>query len=995
MSHVGYPVAVIVVLLVGVTAMVPRRADLDGELAAAVNALDHRPIDGRLARSFHHRPYRRMDSSVLPEVWRVAHEFRGEWRSTGTAESSRAAAEALLLAGRVDEAFSMFVDLLREQSGETDVPRLLYASTDAPLLTDFSAAALERTGDRNLLLGYEAADRAWQLSRSVDAGWNRAIAAHRIGMYTFAEHAWGEILALEPDAEWRREAEARRMEAARRAAAPPPVSLELFFYREMFTRALAGEVLTDIVPNDRLASDANAAVTRVRSGSGMERQRLNAALASYLRGQYAVDKSEVAVASAAYAEAEAELGALRVPLAWIARDQRIRCDCTLGKRGCLDAMLTFQGEVLATGRYPWLVARSIHGEGQTLYRQGRVYEAAKRLERALGEFETLGDPTSAAHMHVLLTNVYAAGGESELALRHFLQGIAVRTPDIVDRRRRLLEDGIIFTLRHEYLATAELLLDELATVSTTVASDVSEATLRGVAAFRRGDRRGASQHFTDARMLLRTLSDESVRADLQFRLAIAEAGSRMQPAAPILADLDAAIAGLSAGEHSIWLPQLLTERGTAFESSHDPVRAETDYRRAIEILESREPRIDQTVLALGITAPGESPFDRAIRLLLEQGRIAGALSIAQRANALRISSLHARGASVPDVFQSLRGHGDGIAEAQQALRDGQVAVAHYLLRDELITWLITKSSIRGARRTVPREQVLRDAERLQRCREHACAAPVAALSAVLLHPWIGHVPRGATLLLQPAAELEAVPFAMLETGDGEPLVLRNPTATVPKLSAFAHAVKQDAARAGEVRAFFAAAPAPGGALDPLPRAIPEVTNASRRYADALVEPHATRAKFLAESPSYPVVHFAGHIVVDPARPLFSALVFEGDELLYVHELDERSFAKARLIVLSGCDSGRSPRPMMSVANALLSQNVPSVVYAFRAVDDEVAEAFAVAFHDALSSGKSRAEAVREAQLFLMRNQPDDPAAWAAFALAGAVGPLHDGEKEEE
>jgi len=992
MSRVRYPL--IVVLIVSAIAFVVRRTDPDRELAAALNTLGYRTIEGRLARSCPHKPYRRINAAALPDLSLFAPQSRGMWQDARTADSRRLAGATLLLSGRAGEAYSTFVDLLRHHSGETDVLQLIHTSNDAALLTDFSVAALERTGDRELVLAYEAADRAWQLSQSVEAGWNRALAAHRIGMYAFAERAWQEIRAREPDGEWAREAEERRAEAARRAAASPSAPLELFFYRDLFVRTRAGEAPRDVVLNDRLASETTAAVANLQKGG--ERKRLNAVIAAYMRGREAVDRSEVAAASEAYAIAEAELDALHVPLAWIARDQRIRCDCTLQKAGCLEKMRTFRRDVTAIGRYPWLAARSVYGEGQTLYRQGRVYEAAQDLGHALAAFEKLGDDAAAAQMHVLLTNVYAAGGESDLALRHYLQGIAApNPPDIVDRRRRILEDGIVFMLRHGYLATAELLLDDLATAATTDAAKVSEAMLRGIAAFRRGDARRASQYFTDARALLRALLDESTRADLQFRLAIAEAGSRMQPASSILSDLDAGVATQSSTEYSIWLPQLLTERGAAFESANDPVRAEADYRRAIEILESREPRIDQTVLALGITAPGESPFDRAIRLLLRQERTLEALSIAERASALRISSLHARGAGVRDVFRPLRDRGDGIAEARQALRAGEIAVTQYLLRDELIAWVIKKESIRAVRTPLRREVILRYAEQLQHCQKNSCGAAVAALSGALLHPWIEDVARDATLVLQPAAELEAVPFAMLETRDGERLVLRNATTTVPKLRSFAQAAKHDATREGDVRAFFAAAANPGGELGPLPRAIPEVRDASLRYPHAEVEPHATRARFLAKSPDFSVVHFAGHIVVDPARPLFSALVFDEGELLYVHELDERSFANARLIVLSACDSGRSPRPTMSVANALLSQNVPSVVYTFRAVDDEVAEAFALALHRALGSGESRAEAMREAQLSVMRNRPDDPTAWAAFALAGAAGPLNESEKKNE
>ena len=983
-ASAGYAFAVVTSLLLGATVLV-RPASSDRSLAALLDPADHRPFAGRLSASHRHRPYGRMNPAAGSQVRAAAADLRLRWRTSHGPDAGRAAAEALLLAGHAAEASSILLDLLRADAEETSITGLIQKSADAALLVDLSAASLEEGGDRSLLIAYEAAARAWSLSRPIEAGWNRALAAHRIGMYAFAERAWREIAERETDGAWRQEAEERRRESARLAGAEPPLSLELVFYRDLFQRAATGDVMADVIPGDRMASDTRVAVANLRTDG--ERRRFRSAIANYLRGRDAVDASEVAAGRDAYAAAENELESLRVPLFWIARDQRVRCDCVLVKSGCVEAMRALRRDVAASGRYPWLVARGIYGEGQALYRHGRVYEAAQLLEQALVEFEQLGDQTAAAQMHVLLTNVYAAGGESDLALRHFLQGIAFRTPEIADRRRRMLEDGIAFMLRHDYLASAELLLDELATVSDTAASNVSEATLRGVAAFRRGDRRRAAQEFAEAHALLRSLSDESVRTDLQFRLAIAEAGSHMSGTSPILADLDAAIAAHSGSEHTIWLPQLLVERGAVFESNGDSSRAEADYLLAIEILEDREPRIDESVLALGLTTPEESAFDRAIRLHIAHGRIADALRIAERASGLRISSLHARGSAVRDVFRPLRDHQDGIAETQQALRSGEVAVAQHLLRDELITWVVTTHEIRAVRRSVDRDDILRQAAQLRNCQGHQCDPVVDGLSRVLVAPWIESVPAGATLLLRPAAEVEAIPFAALETRPGEPLLLRNAIATAPKLITFVRAAREDTRRAGHVSALFAAAPSAGPQLDALPRAVSEVTKASRRYTAATVEPYATRERFLSAAPSFGVVHFAGHLVVDPARPLFSALVFARGEMLYVHELDAGTFARSRLIVLSACDSGRSPRPAMSVANALLGQNVPSVVYTFRAVGDDVAEAFAVAFHDALTSGTSRAEAVRAAQLSLMRNSATQRMDWAAFGLAGAAGPL--------
>src|SRR5437764_7629525 len=95
-------------------------------------------------------------------------------------------------------------------------------TADAYFLIEFSAAALQQSANaRNLLLAYEAADRAWQLTHAQSAAWNRAIAADRVGMSAFAVRAWGEIAAKESSPDWAREAEGRRRAAARRAAAAP------------------------------------------------------------------------------------------------------------------------------------------------------------------------------------------------------------------------------------------------------------------------------------------------------------------------------------------------------------------------------------------------------------------------------------------------------------------------------------------------------------------------------------------------------------------------------------------------------------------------------------------------------------------------------------------------------------------------------------------------------------------------------------------------------
>ena len=241
-SRFGWPIAA-AVFLVGTVAVISWEMSARRELIAAANALAFRPIDGRLAEEFDHRPVQpaRVEASTLRAMHQQARELRARWTADGAVDLGRLAGAAALLAGQDEEAFLLFGELLRSGTDESDLAVLIRRSNDSALLTDFSALALERSSDgRMLLLAYEAADRAWQLSHTAASGWNRALAAERIGIPEFAARAWAEVVAIESSTEWAREAEEHRRVAAARAAALPDASLELFFYRELITRAIGG-----------------------------------------------------------------------------------------------------------------------------------------------------------------------------------------------------------------------------------------------------------------------------------------------------------------------------------------------------------------------------------------------------------------------------------------------------------------------------------------------------------------------------------------------------------------------------------------------------------------------------------------------------------------------------------------------------------------------------------------------------------------------------------
>lgn len=995
----GRPLAAAVATVIAISAGEFHPGDRRDQLVRDADVLCYRLTEGRLGDRFEHRALRRREDIARAELLSLqatATAFRERWYARSDTTAGRKWAEAQLLAGNAEAAAALLVEVLERESGHPDHLAAIHHSRNAALLTDFSAAMLQRPGKTSaLVLAFEAADRAWQLARTPQAAWNCALAAERIGAPAAALRAWRNAAALETSPRWRREA-AQREHAATQFIRAAPESPELFFHRRLIATAAAGGELTDLLPGDRLASDTANSISMM---TARDRKRFRSALETFANGRDAFDREDLDSACGAYWDAERALASMGNPQALLVREQRIRCGCAQAQSGCLESIHAFRAEVASLKRYPWLAARAVYAEGQALYRQGRIYEAADAFSSALTAFLAVGDAASAGLTHSVLGNTYGAAGETDAALEHHLAAIRLRFQYAGDRRRIQLEDAMLFLLRHGYVATAELLLDEMSSAPPTEGGRVMEAVLRGVIAFRRGETRNSERQFERAWRFVEQITDAALRSEAKRSVLLAESGCNVGSSRRGLVDIDGVLTTAQQEETSLWLPRVLTERGIALETANEPGRAEADFLRAMSILERREPRIDQSSLTLGTSTSRQSAFDRAIRLYLNQGRITDALAVAQRSTSLRISSLHARGRPIRDVFRSGSGSsidGTTVQDIRTVLPAAHVAIAQYLLDDAVITWIVTHSAVRVVRRQIAAERLIDAVNDL-----HSCASrdrcherfELDLVSDLLLRDWIEQVPRGATIWLQRPIELQAVPFAMLKTRSGERLLSRNPLTNAPGFSSFVRAQRFDAMRDGKLSALFVAAPRPPGALKPLPSTVEEVRRAARFYETARVEVSAQRRMIEENALPYAVVHFAGHVLVNSDQPLFSALALD-DGLFYVHEFDRRSFSNVRLVVLAGCDTGRTPKPGMSVANALLSQDVPSVVYTLWPVADVVTANFSVAFHRAITAGKSRAEALQYATERLWERYPDRMSAAAAFQLAGAPGAITSTPKGE-
>jgi CHAT domain-containing protein/Tfp pilus assembly protein PilF len=206
----------------------------------------------------------------------------------------------------------------------------------------------------------------------------------------------------------------------------------------------------------------------------------------------------------------------------------------------------------------------------------------------------------------------------------------------------------------------------------------------------------------------------------------------------------------------------------------------------------------------------------------------------------------------------------------------------------------------------------------------------------------------------------------------------------------------------------ASSPLPRGvAFEPLPYTRAEIQDIAKLYpqqASLYLGPDATeeRAKSIGKDVRY--IHFAVHGLLDEHFPLNSALVFtipekqvEGQDngFLQAWEIFEQVHIDADLVTLSACETalGKEMRGegLIGLTRAFQYAGAHSVLASLWSVSDESTAELMKRFYAHLKAGKSKDEALRAAQMALIRtnsksasspSEMSHPFHWAAFQLTG-------------
>jgi CHAT domain-containing protein len=273
---------------------------------------------------------------------------------------------------------------------------------------------------------------------------------------------------------------------------------------------------------------------------------------------------------------------------------------------------------------------------------------------------------------------------------------------------------------------------------------------------------------------------------------------------------------------------------------------------------------------------------------------------------------------------------------------------------------------------------------------YADAATADEAYAMLIAPLRSKI-RYQRLLIVPHRELHYVPFAALHDAKRNRFLIEDYRISyAPSASAWRFLRRSKPPVAS--RALVLGDPA--GSMDALKQASREAKLvASRLGTTALLGTDACESLIHDLYSQVDLLHIAAHARYDGANPLFSfiALAPDGDEYdgnLEAQEiLAEVDLTNVSLVVVSACKTAfgdpSAGDEIVGLTRALLYAGTPAVVSTLWEIDDTATTVLMDAFYDRFVSGVPVADALREAQLSMLRGQAfKSPGSWAAFTLHG-------------
>ena len=1010
-------------------------------LYRTANDLPYRTVEGRLHGDFTYkplRPVRRGGDATEPlsaaelTLSAARHQVRAVFASRADrSEGARPIAAAELLDGDVNRALSLLERWLAPDAPEgMAVPERIERCEDAALLSDL-AAAYQLRADRfrrpeDRMSAVAAANRAWRLKpASPEVLWNRALAIEGMGLMQEARDAWDGYLQVDATSAWSREARDRQAALAlardadlwkktlesldrhagegdeafvRGVARRFPVRMKERVEREWITE-WAAAVERDPRAAERLfrsitaAGDAIAKATQdrtvadlagaARAAGDLRRFAAAHARASQIR---VVLRRDGPIAATKEWEAVIEgLSRAGSPMAAVLAVE-------LGgwhyERGRHEAALTVLDRVepeIAAHPWPLTAAKEAWNRGVALTSLGHVTRAAVSYARAGEIYRTANDATHAGMIEMLLGDNAQLANDPSRQWPRFLQGLhlAERHGD-PQRLLVVLDTFVRAAFREGHIGAASFLNGVLiarATESAALPYLCHARITQCEIEVRAGRRAEGAVQCAAARQTWAGIADEAARERLDADLSIATAAT--SSGALRIEHLTRAFDRADARRDLYRLSRILLLRGRAYTESDATALARADLERGLEEIEEQRQRLEAIPDRVTYMETSRGLAKELVRLLVRSGEGDAALGVVERVRARTLT-------------ERLTGSGHAPVDPRTLARrlGSSEAIVEYWSDDrELYIWVLRRDRVHFVRSPIERALLREHARRFSgslESGERADDDASSALYAAAIAP-IASTLEGVTHVVIVADEvLAAVPFSALRENDGPYLLERFTLAGAASGAALMAARDlRISSRSSVVMLANPVVRQPLPALD-----VRAELAAVRRLAAASVyeRQNATLAVLRKSAPRSDVLHIATHGFEDAysGEPgvAFTPDDEHDDGLLLASEAEDLELRRGSLVILAACRTARGKSSFegsLSLARAFLAAGAGAVIATLWDVEDQASGAIFSDFYAALGTGAGAADALRSAQLSMLKREGRSrPPRWAAYQVEGGM-----------
>ena len=319
-----------------------------------------------------------------------------------------------------------------------------------------------------------------------------------------------------------------------------------------------------------------------------------------------------------------------------------------------------------------------------------------------------------------------------------------------------------------------------------------------------------------------------------------------------------------------------------------------------------------------------------------------------------------------------------------------LAVVQYFSTDEVLYIFVVTAENFRLRHVAVKNQVLETASarfskaiRLAKPDDTSVSTESRKLHDWLIAPIAKDIAGKSTLVLIPSGRLYAIPFAALTDLQGRPLVETTQLLELAKTTDLTRIPSDKPEKIQRVVAF-------ANATGDLPAASIEGKRIAALFPNSqLFEgSEATKDAFTSNGGKGQVLHVATHGEWNMEDSLSNFLAMANDQQVRQDEIFSLDLADTSLVILSACNTAMGEgvgevKYVASLAEAFWLAGSRSVVASLWAVNDESTSLLMTEFYQQIKKGKSKAEALRLAQM-TVRSEPEfsHPYYWAGFILFG-------------